>query len=282
MQLGFKYGHCQGFSGMYNYGSKHFNPNIMITDKAKERLRILKYWQKYGLEATKDAFGVKRSTLFYWKKIYKESDYRIDSLNPGKTIRKNKNRREIHPLILKEIKRLRIEICPNMDKEKIKKYLDVFCRKNNLELYSVSKIGRIIREKRIYHHRQKVYHNGRVKQIKKEKKFRKPDNLKTNSPGDLFEVDTVIKFIWGKKRYIITAVDVYFRYSFARCYKKHDSASARDFIQDLERRVPFEIKSIQTDNGSEFHRYLKDYLIKRTKNNSLLELSWQTIQTRTY
>jgi len=215
---------------------------------------------KYGLEATRDAFGAKRSTLFYWKKIYKESNYKIDSLNPRKTIRKNKNKRYIHPLILKEIKRLRIEVYPNLGKEKIKKYLDVFCKNNELEFYSVSKIGRIIREKRIYHHRQKVYHNGRVKQIKKEKKLRKPDNLRANSPGELFEIDTVVKFVWGKKRYIITAVDIYSRYSFARCYTKHDSASAKDFVQRLERIIPFKIKTIQTDNGSEFHKYFRDYL----------------------
>jgi hypothetical protein len=37
MQIGFKYGHCRGFSRVYNYGLKHFNPSIMITDKAEER-----------------------------------------------------------------------------------------------------------------------------------------------------------------------------------------------------------------------------------------------------
>ncbi len=152
MQLGFKYGHCKGFTGMYNYGLKHFNPNNMITDKAEERLRILIYWKKFGLEVTKEAFNVKRSTLFNWQKKHRDSGCKLASLNLGKTIRKNKNKRNIHPLILKEIKRLRLEVCPNMGKEKIKKYLDVFCKKNKLEFYSVSKIGRIIREKKIYCH----------------------------------------------------------------------------------------------------------------------------------
>ena len=260
MNIGFKYKYCNGFGRMYNYGLKHFNPYTMITDKAEERLRILNYWTKYGLEATKDAFGAKRSTLFYWKKLYKDSGYKIESLNPGKTIRKNKNKREIHPLILKEIKRLRLEVCPNMGKEKIKKYLNIFCTNNNLPIYSESKIGRIIRDKRIYHHRRKVYHNGRVKQIKKQKKLRKPDDLRIEAPGDLVEVDTVVKFVWGVKRYIITAVDVHSRYSFAYCYKKHDSASAKDFIQKLQLVFPYEIKAIQTDNGSEFHKYFRDYL----------------------
>jgi transposase InsO family protein len=260
MQLGFKYGHCKGFSRMYNYGLRHFNPNNMITDKAEERLRILTYWKKYGLEATCEAFKVKRSTLFNWQKKYRDSEYKLNSLNLGKTIRKNKNKREIHPLILKEIKRLRLDVCPNMGKEKIKKYLDIFCKTSNLEGYSISKIGRIIKEKRIYHHRQKVYHNGQVKQLKKQKKLRKSKEFRAEKPGDLVEVDTVVKFAWGVKRYIVTAVDIHSRYSFAYCYKKHDSASTKDFIKKLETVAPFKIKSIQTDNGSEFCLYFRDYL----------------------
>ena len=263
MQLGFKYGHCKGFSRMYNYGLKHFNPNTMITDKAEERLRILLYWRKYGLGATCEAFKVKRSTLFNWQKKYKESGYVLASLEPGETVRKNKNKRYIDPLILKEIKRLRLEVCPNMGKEKISKYLDIFCQKNNLEIYSVSKIGRIIRDKRVYHHRQKVYHNGRVKIAKKSHKLRLPKELRVKGPGDLVEIDTIVKFVWGTKRYIITAVDVYSRYSFAVCYKRHDSISTKDFVKKLESISPFEIKSIQTDNGSEFHKHFRDYLEER-------------------
>jgi len=263
MQFGFKYGHCKGFSSMYNYGLKHFNPNNMITNRAEERLRILIYWKKFGLEATKEAFNVKRSTLFSWQKKHRDSGNKLASLNLGKTIRKNKNKRYIHPLILKEIKHLRLEVCPNMGKEKIKKYLDVFCKKNKLEVYSVSKIGRTIKEKRIYHHRRKVYHNGRVKIAKKSNKLRLPSDLRTKKPGDLIEVDTIVKFAWGIKRYIITAVDVHSRYSFACCYNKHDSASTKDFIKKLERVIPFKIKSIQTDNGSEFHKYFRDYLEER-------------------
>jgi hypothetical protein len=139
MQIGFKYKYCHGFGKVYNYGLKHFNPYTMITTKAETRLKILNYWKKYGLEATYDAFGAKRSTLYYWQKLYRDSGCRIEGLNPGKTIRKNKNKRIIHPLVLKEIRRLRTEVCPNMSKAKIKKYLDVFCRENNLPIYSESK-----------------------------------------------------------------------------------------------------------------------------------------------
>ena len=120
----------------------------MITKEAKQRKKILLFWRKYGLQATIDAYGAKKSTLYLWWNIYRESDYKINSLNPESQARTNNNKKEIHPLILKEIRRLRLEICSNMGKAKIKKYLDVFCKKNNLSIYSESKIGRIIKEKR--------------------------------------------------------------------------------------------------------------------------------------
>ncbi|MFH0955634.1 MAG: DDE-type integrase/transposase/recombinase, partial [Candidatus Falkowbacteria bacterium] len=173
----------KGFNRWYNYAYKHTH---MITKEANQRLKILLFWRNYGLKAVADAFGAKRSTLYGWRKIYKD--------------------------------------------------------------------------KKIYHHRQKVYHNVRVKPVKKEKKERKPDTFKTNEPGDLIEIDTVVKFAWNIKRYIITAVDVHSRYSFAFCYERPLSINARDFIQKLRTVFPYRIKAIQTDNGSEFHRYFRDYL----------------------
>jgi transposase InsO family protein len=262
MQLGFKYGHCKGFKRLYNYGLKHY-PNYMITKEAKQRVKILEFWKKYGLQATTDAYGVKKSTLYLWWSIYKSSDYKLTSLNPRSQARVKNNKREIHPLILKEIKRLRTEVCPNMGKAKVKKDLDKYCKLNNLPIYSESKIGRIIKEKKIYHHRQKIYHNGTIKVVKKQKKKRKPSDLIISNPGDLVQVDTIVRFVGQMKRYIVTAVDVHSRYSFALAYTRHNSLSAKDFIKKLEEVFPYQIRAIQTDNGSEFHKYFMHYLEQR-------------------
>jgi len=262
MQLGFKYGHCKGFLKLYNYGLKHY-PNYMITKEAEKRLKILKFWKKYGLQATIDAYEVKQSTLYLWWKIYKDGGYTLKSLNPGNQARINNNKREIHPLILKEIRRLRLEECPNMGKGKVKKNLDIFCKNNHLSIYSESKIGRIIKEKKIYHHRQKVSHFGKIEIIEKKKKLRKPKDLTINSPGELIEIDVVVRFIGTMKRYVVTAIDIESRYSFAFCYNRHNSLCARDFIKKLEKVFPYKIKAIQTDNGSEFHKYFMEYLQKR-------------------
>ncbi len=87
--------------------------------------------EKYGLQATTDAYGAKQSTLYLWWKTYKDNGYKITSLNPCSQARAKNNKREVHPLIIKEIKRLRLKVCPNMGKAKIKR----------IWIYSVKRIS---------------------------------------------------------------------------------------------------------------------------------------------
>ena len=255
MQIISKYYNCRGFGILYNDAIKQ---KYMITKEAKQRFKILEFWKKYGLQATIDAYGAKQSTLYYWQGLFKKGGGKIESLNPKSQARINKNKREVHPLILKEIKRLRLEECPNMGKAKVKKNLDIFCKINNLPIYSESKIGRIIKDKKIYHHRQKISHFGKIKIVSKRTKERKPKDFVAKEAGDLIEIDTIVKYLNGFKRYIITAVDVKTRYSFAYAYRQHGSASAKDFFKKLEQIFPYQIKRVQTDNGSEFHKYFMD------------------------
>lgn len=43
----------------------------MMTKEAKERVKILDFFDKYGLSATKEAFGVSERTLYRWKAALK-------------------------------------------------------------------------------------------------------------------------------------------------------------------------------------------------------------------
>ena len=56
-----KYTGIKGFVRLYEYALKWTH---MISDKAKRKAKILAFWGKYGLEATKKAFNVSRSILF--------------------------------------------------------------------------------------------------------------------------------------------------------------------------------------------------------------------------
>lgn len=255
MQIQCKYRGIKGFVRLYNYANKQ---NCMITKTAKERHEILKFWWEFGGKATLSACGAKRSTLYEWqRKLRKEG---MAGLNPGIQARKSNNKRIINPLVLKEIRRLRFDVCPNLGKDKVKRFLDKFCAKHEIKVISVSTIGRIIKDKKIYHHRQKVTHFGKIKNTQRAKRLRKPNDFKSKSPGELVEIDTVVRFIGKTKRYIVTAIDTYGRITFARCYSRATSNNTRDFFKELQTASPFAIKAIQTDNGSEFHKYFMNYL----------------------
>ena len=52
-----------------------------ITEKARLKARILQFWHKHGIEATMDAFGIPRRTLYHWKKQHTQSGGTIHALN---------------------------------------------------------------------------------------------------------------------------------------------------------------------------------------------------------
>jgi len=60
-----KYTGVKGFLTLYNDALRYA---YMITKKALQRMKILAFWEKYGLEATMEAFNIKRRTLFNWKR----------------------------------------------------------------------------------------------------------------------------------------------------------------------------------------------------------------------
>ena len=247
----------KGFVRLYNYGYKHAR---MITKEAKERIRILVFWKVHGLKATKDAFRVSRSTLFDWQRIYRAGGSELKALNPGSQTRHSQQRRSVDCRIATEIKRLRLEVCPNMGKDKVKIFLDRFCKEQGLKTISTSTIGRVIKDKKIKHHRIKVSHFGKIKEVKKKKKQRIPHGFKPSCDGDLVQIDTVVRFVNKVRRYVITAVDVHSKYTFAWGYRRLDSTNAKDFFRRLRIAAPFNIRRVQTDNGYEFCKYFTSYL----------------------
>ncbi len=56
----------------------------MVSEKAKHKARVLTFWAKHGAEATEEAFGVKRRTLYYWTgQVMKGGGGKLEALNEG-------------------------------------------------------------------------------------------------------------------------------------------------------------------------------------------------------
>lgn len=258
---------------------------------AQFRLKVIKFFDSYGGQATKEAFDVARSTVCLWKKKLRESNGSLLSLIPKSTRPKRVRRMIVHPKILAFIKNLR-ENNGRIGKEKIKVLLDVFCQENDLKPISSSKTGRIIKRNNWFFAKTgRVYHdpNSQWAERKRKKRLRIKSSWKSQKPGELLQLDTVVKFDLGIKRYILTAIDLYSKFSFAFSYKTLSSKAALDFYRKLELVAPFPTKGVKTDNGLEFlgvfDAYLKKQKVKhyfsypRTpQSNAFIERFNRTIQ----
>jgi hypothetical protein len=233
----------------------------MVSEKALKKARILVFWEKHGLEATLDAFPVKKRTLYYWKSIWEKSDKKLESLNDKSRAPQKKRVREWPKEIISEIKRLRFEH-PNLGKEKVYPELKIFCEKSNLQCPTVTTIGRIIKDcggLRMFP--QKVSHFGKIKKPRMAKKLRKPKDFQATHPGHLVALDTIERRIHScDRRYIITFEDIYTRFTFAWSTKSHASQAAKEFFSLCLKIFPFPIQFVLTDNGSEFAKEF-DFLL---------------------
>ena len=236
----------KGTKGFISIWQRVIRFRYMITEQAKERCRILAFWERHGTEATEEAFMVSRRTLFRWQKKLKEKNGQLEGLNALSQASNKRRKRNVEENILKKIIELRT-LHPRLGKEKIHALLKYEG--------SVSTVGRIIsdlKEKKLLPSGKKFSmhaNTGRLveRKIKKtKKKLRRPKGYR------VLEVDTVIRFIDGVKRYILTATDTEKHTAFAACYTNHGSNSASDFLKKCVAVLPNCPKAVQTDNGSEF------------------------------
>jgi transposase InsO family protein len=247
-----RYTGVRGFITLYEYALRY---RYMITQKALHKAKVLAFWEKHGLQATLDAFLVKRATLFLWKQRFTEGGKIPEALNETKRIPKMRRKRIWHPDIIAEIKRQRWEH-PNLGKEKLYPILKAFCNDKNLPCPKPKTIGRIIQDcGGLRMIPQKVRHNGKIVPIKRKKKLRKPKDFTATYPGHCAALDTIEKHIHGTRRYIITFEDIFTRFGFAWATTSHASLAAKEFFDYCLRVFPFSITFVLTDNGSEFAKH---------------------------
>lgn len=220
----------------------------MITELAQKRATILTFWKKYGSAAVREAYGVSGRTLYRWQRELRKTKGKLEALNKGNTVPIHCRTRMVPDTVSRDIITLRMEH-PRLGKEKLAVLLCV--RGYTL---SASTVGRILFDlKQSGRLSQNVHmslnaRSGRLTErpYKSRKKLRRPKGYR------VLEVDTIVRFVDGAKRYILTAVDTEKRTTFAACYTNHGSASTADFLAKCTAVLPDCPKAIQTDNGSEF------------------------------
>ena len=238
----------RGTKGFITLWERVIRFRYMISEKAKERTRILAFWERFGDQATREAFGVSRRTLFRWQKKLNESLGKLEGLNAKTTAPIGRRKRVVPENINNRIMALRT-IHPRLGKDKIWGIL-----KKEGYAGSISTVGRIISDLK---KRGLILNPVNLSYYAKSDSFRekmKPRKKKLRRPRGyrVLEVDTIVRFIDGKKRYIITGIDTEKRDAFAACYTNHGSFSAGDFLTKCQAVLPDCPRAVQTDNGSEF------------------------------
>ncbi len=257
----------RGTRGFLSTWSRVVRFKYMIQDKAHHRARVLKFWSRHGIAAACDYAGRSKSTLYRWQTELNNANGRLEALNDKRTNEQQKRKRSVDPRIEEYIISERTKH-PYYGKDKIRPDLEKYCKQWGISCPSVSTVGRIIKDlKKSGRLPGAVSYslNGKTGKLneKKPRQKTKKDRRKgyqPRHPGDLIEVDAVVYFINGVKRYLITAVDLKSNFAFSFAYRSLSSANARDFMKKLQQVAPCSLKRVQTDNGAEFAKHFAAYL----------------------
>ena len=224
-----------------------------LTDLSKEarlRLKWFDYYFAHGENGrlTCRHFDISPQTFYRWKKRYSEKH--LASLE-GRPHRPRRVRRPEYSGELFEAVRALREQYPRWGKDKLIVLLrDAgFCT-------STSTVGRILRRLKERGLVCDPVCNGisaRKRQRKRPYAVRKPKEYVAEAPGDIVEVDTLdVRPLPGVMFKHFTARDVISRWDVLEVHTRATSRTASAFIDALLERMPFPVKAIQVDGGSEF------------------------------
>ncbi|PIZ97266.1 MAG: hypothetical protein COX79_02865 [Candidatus Levybacteria bacterium CG_4_10_14_0_2_um_filter_36_16] len=256
---------------------------VEISDVASFRIHVLNHYYKYGLTPTLDAFRIKKSTFYDWKKTYETNGKRIISLVPKKTRPINVRRMETDWRVTDFIREMRKEH-GNIGKSMLKPFVDAYAKELGIKTLAESTIGKVIKRRHLTFEK-KVYPQ---KQKNKFKKLRTRKSPKVTSSG-FIQMDSIVVYINYEKHLFMSVIDIYTKFAQVTCVKNLSSATAREVFKEFQAANPTPIHTIQTDNGSEFlksfHAYLEEKKIKHQfiypgmpKINAFIERFNRTIQ----
>ncbi|MCX8031002.1 MAG: integrase core domain-containing protein, partial [Thermodesulfovibrionales bacterium] len=217
-------------------------------------LNIIRFYEKHGEEATKEAFGVDRKLISKWRKRLKGNGGRLEALMPYSTRPKRTRKSKISHEIVDFIRGLR-ERYPRLGKEKIKPLLDEYCKDKGLKTVSEPTIGNIIKRHNFFFQKTgRIYHNPDSKWADNSKHRQKRTKVKHpprhEELGHIVS-DTIERITDGIKDYFFSAIDATGKFALTLNYKRQNSKNMKDFYERFKMVYPCEIKVWQSDNGSE-------------------------------
>jgi transposase InsO family protein len=225
---------------------------LALSKPACQRLEWIIFYQTRACRnasLTCRHFAIVPKTFYKWLNRFDETNLR--TLEDQSRAPKQVRQKEFTPIQYVRVVGLRKEHIRYSKFKLLKLYQESY---PDDQAISAWKIQCIIEKSKLYYHPKKQQRVNR-KRVLSNKRKRITELKQKKVSGFLLCLDSVVLYWKSSKRYILTAIDRYGKVAFARMYTTHSSYNARDFLYRLNYLLAGKIENIQTDNGSEFHKY---------------------------
>ena len=221
---------------------------VSITETAHFRQRVIKYSMKKGVSAASRYFRVSRNAIYEWKHKYDGTWQSLKDKSHRPKSHPKQHTQEEHDLIMRYYHRNKDDKLVLWDKIRQKGYrrsYAVMCQ----------------------YIRRQGFETTDKKKYRKNKPYKRSDY-----PGQKLQID--VKYVPsyctvnGDKYYQYTAIDECTRWTYREIYNEHSTYSSAEFITKLIKQIPFPVREVQTDNGTEWTTAL---LVKDEENKTMFE-----------
>ena len=223
-----------------------------LSRPARNRLQWMLFYFFNGRSVARTCrhFGISRQTFYRWKRRFDRHD--LSTLEEHSHRPRKVRQPTWSAALAKRVLALRQQY-PHWGKDK----LVVLLHREKL-LVSTSMVGRILthlKRRGQLHEPPKpaVLLRTRRKLRKRPWAVHKPKYWRIEQPGDLVEIDTKeIRMRGGVILKHFSARDVISRWDVVEVHRRATSLAAARFLESLLDRLPFPVKALQVDGGSEF------------------------------
>jgi len=207
------------------------------------------YRQSYNVARTCRHFGISRQTFYRWQRRYDPQN--LTTLEAHSHRPHRRRQPSWSSRLADRVLALRL-LYPRWGKDK----LAVLIRQQKLTV-STSMVGRILtqlkRQGRLIEAPRGGVPGSRRALRSRPYAIRKPKQYAVSRPGDLVQVDTLdVRPLPGVVFKQFTARDVVSRWDVIQAHTRATASTAAQFLDTLLHRMPFPIRAVQVDGGSEF------------------------------
>lgn len=228
---------------------------VELSKRARQRLQWMKWYEEHGRNArlTCRHFAISPATFYLWKRRFEASGPAglEDGSHRPQNVRTPTWTRQFESAVLE------LRLLTGWGKDK----LAVLLREQGWQC-STSMVGRILK---------RLQQSGKLAEAPRADPWivrrpfrrpygvRKPKEYTADGPGAIVQVDTAyVSLFPGFSFKHFTACDVFTRWQVLEAHSRATAHAAAGFLDTILERMPFPVKAVQVDGGSEFMAQFED------------------------